>query len=37
MLKLKEQRVWAIATIRCDRLKGAKKALRTEKDLKKTS
>ena len=24
MLKLKEQRVWAIAIIRCDRLKGAK-------------
>ena len=35
MLKLKQERFWAIATILCDRLKGAKTALRTEKDLKK--
>ena len=35
MLKLKEECSWAIATVRRDRLKGAKTALRTKKDLKK--
>ena len=35
MLKLKEEGFWAIATIRRDRLKCAKTALHTEKDLKK--
>ena len=34
MLKLKEERFSAIATIHRDRLKGAKIALHTEKDLK---
>ena len=35
MLKLKEDKLWAIATIRKDRLKNAKTLLKSEKGLKK--
>lgn len=35
MNSLKEDRLWSVATIRKDRLKGADKLLLSEKDLKK--